>query len=655
MISINSSNNFLSSLKYNFRRHLAIFSVFQILIIVVSAFIVIDNSEYHNKFNPTELTDFFAEQGLPCITAVLCLEAVILSASMFSGIYNKRASDFYYSLPVKRSSWFNANFLFGIISLAVSYVLFYVVSISGFNLKVFLSVNIDTAALLKYTLISFAAVIVFYTLFVMCAVVAGRIWQYIFLGFISFVVLYAGTVGFLCYINTIYGSWINLGEAYTVSVLRLLFSNVTDVAVSKYLISAAVQFVVFYIVGWLAFKKRKAEVAENMLAGKVLPVVIMAVCFLAEVFLCLGVGSEAALFVRIFAALVAVAVTAVLLSAVFFRKAMSKPVLLSIAGTFIVSALCVLSVEIITEKTYVYIIPEKDEIKTVSISDYINGGSSNIIDILYGSSYLNVSDDEGVYRYKFSSDEAKEKVIQFHERLLADETRNNVYSEDYYRLGNTSICIEYELENGKKIKRLYDVSTKDILDEYADALKTDEAISDGSIFNFKSKDILFAAIDQKSSDEDDSDSAEWGIEETEDVNESAYENTVFIKDIDVEKLCECIKKDLHNSDPYRFMYNFGIDLGTRYEIEKDEYYYDSSFSLNSDMSLRLYQFDKNLSDADRARLEKLSPKEILETDDNYLEENNYSTYGMVERFYFSMNTKEDKNTVSYLEELGYKF
>ena len=125
MTSTNSSSKLLAVLKNNFRRYAALFAVFQILVAGVTVFCIFNNASDYNESNVLKnITPEYSSMAFPLIAAVLGIEAFILVLSMFRGIYSKKASDYHFSLPVKRSTWFHANFLFGIISIAVSYALF---------------------------------------------------------------------------------------------------------------------------------------------------------------------------------------------------------------------------------------------------------------------------------------------------------------------------------------------------------------------------------------------------------------------------------------------------------------------------------------------------------------------------------------------------
>lgn len=626
MISINSSNNFSAVLKNNFRRYAALFIVFQIFAVLFSGFLISFYADsYDGSYNSTNnITNTFSDICMPLFAFFCSIEAFILVAVMFRGIYSKRASDFYFSLPVKRGAWFNADFLFGVISFAVSYAIFCISSIIVINsnmLRQFRFINLEAGCFLKYAFMSFTALIVVYTVFVMCAVIAGRMWQYILLSFISSLALYAGVAGCICYLNTIYGFWLNLGDSYIASAVSLAFSGISDFSVLKFFIAAVAQFAVFYVAGYLSFKKRKAEVAENRLSGKVLPVVLTVICFLAEVFVCLGIGNEVSLFARIIAAIIIVAVTALILSAVFFRKAFSKPVFISLLGAVILSALTIFSVQLIPEKIYVNVAPEADEIEAVSIYDYNALGSSDITDLLYGINYLNISDESEVRNYKFLTDEAKEKAVELHKKLLSEKTRNN--SNGFDEGGDTTLGIEYRLKNGRTIRRVYTVLTKDIIEEGIALFKTDEGINGIEGFNYNSEDIIFSVFGLYADD---------------------YENSFYIEKTDCRKLRECVQKDIMNREASEFAGSAGLPFLTMWED------YDSDLDNEPEKdiyTLSFFIFKAGVPVSERVKMEKLSPKEIVKYDSEF--------YLQIEEVSFYIDMDQDINTVSYLEELGYNF
>ena len=614
-------------MKNNFRRYAALFIVFQIFAVLFSGFLISFYADsYDGSYNSTNnITNTFSDICMPLFAFFCSIEAFILVAVMFRGIYSKRASDFYFSLPVKRGAWFNADFLFGVISFAVSYAIFCISSIIVINsnmLRQFRFVNLEAGCFLKYAFMSFTALIVVYTVFVMCAVIAGRMWQYILLSFISSLALYAGAAGFICYLNTVYGFWLNLENSYIASAVSLAFSGISDFSVLKFFFAAAVQFAVFYVVGYLSFKKRKAEVAENKLSGKLLPIVLTVTCFLAEIFVCLGIGNEVAFSGRIIAAIIMVSVTALILSAVFFRKAFSKPVFISLLGAVILSALTIFSVQLIPEKIYVNVAPEADEIEAVSIYDYNALGSSDITDLLYGINYLNISDESEVRNYQFLTDEAKEKAVELHKKLLSEKTRNN-NSNGFDEGGDTTLGIEYRLKNGKTIRRVYTVLTKDIIEEGIALFKTDEGINGIEGFDYNSEDIIFSVFGLYADD---------------------YENSFYIEKTDCRKLRECVQKDIMNRAASEFAGSAGLPFLTMWED------YDSDLDNEPEKdiyTLSFFIFKAGVPVSERVKMEKLSPKEIVKYDSEF--------YLQIEEVSFYIDMDQDINTVSYLEELGYNF
>ena len=528
MTSINSSNNIFKMFRVNFRRYAVIFGIFGAAAIILSV-ILISSIDFMygadgEAMAPLDITRVFAEE-IKYFALFCCIQAFIFVTIMFHEIYSKRACDFFFSKPVKRGTWFNSNYFFGVISIAVSYVVMAVAFVLAFKchiVKKFLFLTIDQGDMFQYIGMSFLAVLVLYTVFVMCACVSGRMWQYIFLSFISTGVLCLGAVGAISYLNTIYGAWFNLSNNFFVSALGLVFNNLSNRQVNQFLIAAIVQLVIFYIAGFLVFKRRKSEIAENCLAGKVLPVVLTAVCFLSEVFLCMGISEEISLTGRIIAAIVMVAITAIVLSAIFFRKAISKTILISLAGTVAISAVFIFCVQVITEKNYVNYIPASSEVESVSVTNYGGIGSPSMTDLLYGVNYLNV-DNSYHEDFSFSTDEGKEKVLDFHKKILSKETRNNIYSSQFYSEGNNTVKLDYKLKNGKEISRIYTVSTFDIMNEYASVLKTEEGIDQMEVFSIKEDDFLFAVLYRYNIDTED------------------YENGVYIQDADGAKLFECVK------------------------------------------------------------------------------------------------------------------
>jgi len=323
-----------------------------------------------------------------------------------------------------------------------------------------------------------------------------------------------------------------------------------------------------------------------------------------------------------------VSVTALILSAVFFRKAFSKPVFISLLGAVILSALTIFSVQLIPEKIYVNVAPEADEIEAVSIYDYNALGSSDITDLLYGINYLNISDESEVRNYKFLTEEAKEKAVKLHKKILSEETRNNIYSNSYYENGYTALEMEYRLKNGKAIKRLYNICTEDILDEYVSLFQTNEGMGMLESFQINTEEVLFAT-------------AEFTSDNTFD-HDAFNEKIILIENVDFDKLLDCIKKDYQNEEAPDFLCSADLRLN----------YWNYS-ELDSELCIAFWKFSETASDSVRDKMKNLSPREMLVFEDRYMDQKETEEEWIEKNFFYI--SEKDGYTVSYLKDLGYKF
>ncbi len=85
-----------------------------------------------------------------------------------------------------------------------------------------------------------------------------------FLSFISSLALYAGAAGFILLSEyRLYGFWLNLENSYIAAAVSLAFSGISDFSVLKFFLAAAVQFAVFYVVGYLSFKKERRRLLKT--------------------------------------------------------------------------------------------------------------------------------------------------------------------------------------------------------------------------------------------------------------------------------------------------------------------------------------------------------------------------------------------------------
>ncbi|MDE7124186.1 MAG: hypothetical protein K2N83_01685, partial [Eubacterium sp.] len=105
MTSINSSNKFLPMLKNAFRRNTAYFIVTQIIMLLVTIS-AIRGFLSLKRYEVSDITTNYSMNIAGTFSVLLVLESFIFAVMVFREIYSKRASDFYFSMPVKRGTYY---------------------------------------------------------------------------------------------------------------------------------------------------------------------------------------------------------------------------------------------------------------------------------------------------------------------------------------------------------------------------------------------------------------------------------------------------------------------------------------------------------------------------------------------------------------------
>ncbi|MDE6505681.1 MAG: hypothetical protein K2K71_00260, partial [Eubacterium sp.] len=451
-------------------------------------------------YEVSDITDIYSPSIVGLFSVLFVLEGFILAVSMFKEIYSKRASDFYFSMPVKRGTYYNTNMLFGAINIALAYIISFVLSVIVIKTDIIYPSKFyifDVSYFAQQMLVSFLTVLAVLAVYMLCAVVSGKKWHYVLLSYIAVSFAFVGIIEFIGYINTIWGLWIDISKAWIVSPIGILLNNADDVSTNQTLTlcaAAIIQFCIAYAAGYVVFKKRKAEVAEYTLSGRIMPVIMIICCLVTEFFICLNVV-DVSLTNRIISGVIVAAVTIVIITAICYKKAITKATLRCLGGAAVITAVVIACVEFIPSADYVKYVPEASEVESVTIYNNVDYSNPNIIDLLYGvsfySSYYDDYYDSG-YTYTFSSDEAKNKMYNFHKKLVADETQKNTYGEAYYTYGYNSLKIKYNLKNGKTVTRSYCAGANDVYQEYVALMQTEEGIN--QLVTINSEDILFAYV-----------------------------------------------------------------------------------------------------------------------------------------------------------------
>ena len=677
MTSTNSLNNnrFIPVMKNVFKRNLILFLILPVFSLVFSVFISQGVTDGYQEIIQQAAEEFTLQitDSILLGTGMFLYGAgtvlmLIFAVTLFREIYTKRSSTFYFSVPVKRGAYFNANMIFGITSLLLSYIILVCIPIAivkgnaayqagfyVFDIPVFLN-NITITAL---------CVAVAYAAFLLCAVLAGRTWQYLVL---CYLIVQVGNMltNFRGYINTIWGfhiesslSWIASPSAIYTDIFGELVGNPL-----KYFIALAVQFAVLYAVGYLVFKKRKAEVAEVSLTGKIVPAVLITLSLFAASFgfLSLEISSSV---IRLCVAVAVTLLETVILSAIFYRKALTKSTLKCFIVTVAVTVVTFAAVEFVPNISFKNYVPEASEVESVTLEENVDFGNEGALPSKLFAVLFEFLPEETLYAeqigepYTFTSDDAKEKIEAFHKKMVAQSTIDNAYSEDYYYHGYYSVKLVYHLKDGKTVTRSYCVGTMDVYKEYIALMKTEEAIRQTVTDFFKDKEIMYIGVDEYATDEEiDDDNYDWELY-------PYVRPTVYASLDEYDTLLDMIVKDRLN-EPESVFADLGLssafDVFDYNDYYRDEGFWNIGFDEEEDeedfvdymdyrdISIRVNVLKADATDAQKELLKNMTAEEMAEYEEKIF--NGFYDNYPFDAIYIHLNRNTDTNTVEYLKSLG---
>lgn len=594
---------------------------------------------------------------------------LIFAASLFREIFSKRSATFYFSMPVKRGVYFNTNMIFGITSLLLSYVALICIPIAIVKGNAAYQAGIillDIPVFMNCLTITALCVAVSYAIFLLCAVLSGRVWQYFVLCLIA---AQAGNAvaNFRSYLNTVWGFHIESSLSWLISpsaIYSKIFGElVTDPL--KYIIALIVQFAVVYAAGYIVFKHRKAEVAEVSLTGRIVPSIMITISLFSVGFAVLSADMRVSVYVKLLIALIAVLLAAMLLTAIFYKKAFTKNTLGCFIATVIIAVVTFAAVELIPNTNFKNYVPTADEVESVTLDESVDFGNEGTFSSKLLSVMLGFSDESLFYNeqigmsYTFTSEETKEKIEAFHNKLIAQSTIDNAYGEDYYYHGYYSVKLVYHLKNGKTVTRSYCVGTKDVYKEYIAVMKTEEAIRLTVSDYFEDKEVVYIGLDEYVSNED------WYNDNYDPEFFPFTRPTVYATLDEYDTLLDMIIKDRLNEPETVFA---DLGLGWAFQIYdpngyyRDEGYWDMAFGVADDetdyqdyedykdISIRFNVWSDEATDEQKALLRTMTAEQMAEYEKKLFNEG-YDNYPFAS-FTLTLNREADTNTMEYLRSQG---
>ena len=543
--------------------------------------------------------------------------SLFLAMQMFKEIYSKRACDTFFALPIKRSDYFTAKYLYGA---AVNIIA--VLVLSAINVIILLSAStkhitytIDFDVFLKTAAAFLLDLLLIYTIFIFCTVLAGRKIQYFFFAVIALFAPVGITSGAISIINSIWGVDFNSYLASIIhpvqNILMLWESNIEyALSVDKYLpiiIVEIIEAVIFFVIGYTVFRKRRAETAEFEPSDKLISLIFLAV-LVVSVFLKLT--STVKYYFAIPLAIAFAVIATMIFSGIFYKKVFTKNTVITLAAG---SAVCLLFFAIVTlpgYSGYVKYVPEIDEIESVEL---IDGSIYNSIS--YNSNSTMTYDFEA--SYKFTTEECIKNTVQLHKKIVDDETIKkgkaissstwgDMMSYDYEYEGTYDCRIVYHLKNGKLVTRKYSAPSKMISKEMVALMKSEEALSQFGVTSINTDDFLYSTFNIGMYDEENSNNSQ----KTKDMTKEQ-----FIGFLDA------YKNDLLNNTSDEDFINYICEY-TGYYVDiysdkyGDRYYYDVVETQSSenteayDYWVYVAYLNSNLSEADREYYRSLSNAEL---------------------------------------------
>ncbi|MDE6110944.1 MAG: hypothetical protein K2F65_03395, partial [Eubacterium sp.] len=426
-------SGFVPMLKNVFRRNILslilspLFTLFITSIIITSMLSIkpVEVEDITGKFS------LFLSSMLAVFSFVISL---IVAYALYRELFSRRASDFLLAMPVKREAYFNANFLFGVIDIALSYLFPFAASVFLIKSDLIYPAKFyifDVAFFAKLMLISFFATVAIFALFIVSAVISGRKWHYFVIGYFVASCGFRAATALSDYINTIWGFALERDYSFIVSPIASLMYSVDDKIKNMLPIIVALiaQTIIAYTAGLIAFKRRKAEVAETTVSGKILPFIIITAFLLANVFAFFSFNANLPL--SIISAFISMVISVLIITALFYRKPFNQLTLTSLVTSVVLTAIIVCCVEFIPKATgYVDYVPEASEVESVTVE--ANDGTLNIpgsVGLLTDALFSYYDDGLGMYNepehsFNLSTDEAKAAVSALHKKMASDEAQN---------------------------------------------------------------------------------------------------------------------------------------------------------------------------------------------------------------------------------------
>lgn len=579
----------------------------------------------NKNFETVDLTmETVAVIGVACVTCGLL--SIGIAPNLFREIYSKRACDFYFSAPVKRGTYFTASYLFGAVLNVVSMVIpvaIFVVALKGVNSQVFV---FDEKVIATIFCGAVLALLAIYSAFIMCAVTAGRKFQYFLLSLICLFCPAIAISGIDAKLNSIWG-YFNEKNIYgfispPINAANAVFSYDTKYYSFVFIISV-VEIIGMFAAGYLVFKNRKAEVAEVSLTGKILPYFLLGLFVLSGFMFTDTVSNN---LVTVIVGIIFAVISGLLFSKIFYRKWFTKITAITTGAVCAACVIFVCSIYLPSYDNYVKYIPDADEVESIELTDVYGINENDLVSRLmfmgaYDSDELYIDSDTVTIKSK----QGIEDAMNLHKNTVSDDAISNT---QHFQLGVDDLLfgtdsyyptygytITYNLKDGNQVKRTYSVGTAYVEDALLQLFRNKEVITQSYYAYSNTDDILLMT----SIDNDYNYSYEYYEYDdviTEDITQDDYDYSENYDYSETEKSVMTVDQaiefiDIYSDDTITVDEDdFRIVLTGMYEsilssVSFTDDYKEPSYNVN------IYYIDPSATEEQRKTLKSMTSQEIL--------------------------------------------
>lgn len=682
--TLKSKGNFAPALKKTFKKGLGDIIAISVLSVIVGI-LAVTSSIYNNSYGATAKTTYDISDDAVIIFMVMAVFCILFTisatAKIFKEIYKKQSCDVYFALPIRREDYYFSAYIYtavlNLIGMLVP-TLIYICAMPIMSTKM-VTFTMVWKGFLAVVIPVMLSVFAYMSAFIMCAVTAGRRIHYTLL---VLVCLFASSTilsGVLGCINSIWGLSVDTIIPFCIDPFTNAFYNVMGAESGEHLalsLISVVEIIGMFFAGLLVFKKRKAEIAEVSLAGKVLPYVFLVLVSLAGF---MRYAGNTPIIAIIAGCILAVLLT-MAFTGIFYKKVFTKQTGITVGAVCLAGIILVSAFNFPSYSGYVKNVPEASEVESVEISNLSFG-------TVYMSFLTNLLNEFDVEADVYSSFEVKSEkgiadTIALHQKMVDDEVikKSKAFSQtplmtmlfdgsfwegDYEE--SYDVRLTYNLKSGRTLTRTYSVGSSYVIDEYYELMKNEEMLSQLQELNLAQDDILYMYADTYSEEYYEDDfyyDDEYVDTET---NDDDYDYDVYFdKNIDI-KNWDAIKKayindiqKLGKNDFINSVYSLSGFNGISGTYNSDgDYNWDViTESTNPTVAdVTVFYISKNAPEEIRQELKEMSASEIQKGYDGFFYSDDFDTdskYYYINTTSLSVETNNTE-TIKLLKSLNINF